>query len=559
MKIIDWLFGSRCAACGRRSRTRRHADQSAGAGRFLCGGCHEKGEAERRERAEQKRREEERIRKDEAAKAARDTERPSQALEGGRALPEPAPVLVRCDLWKNTGVNPQELAPKPKPGPTSDVRELVQRLKHTDGTVRRVAAEGLGRIGPRASEAVPALVVALIDINREIRLAAKEALRTIDHAWQQHDQIASAVAVLVEHLGSRRSETCQAAAEVLGQLGSPAVTALSQALQAPESVPRRDTRRLWAARALGWIGPPARAAIPALVQTLSAEESYVIEAAADALAKMGPAAQEAMSALIQTLGHWNPSVREAVACALGRAGAEAKAAVPALIELLAPQQERVRDVAAEALVQIGPPAAPALRRVLVDRIDAVRLAKERALKERPEGVLSLFYQELANRDGPVRQLAAKVLSRIESATPDVCPPAAHDEPGEGDARFQCAKAEAEQEIVNEVVPRLLKLWRVEELRETARRAPGAFLSFYRMLGEEFDRAVDVIKSQKARRMLKEWFDRMLDEEFDRAVYIIKNQEACRMLNEEFDRAVDVLVTRKLLEKIALAAGLKTFA
>jgi HEAT repeat protein len=274
------------------------------------------------------------------------------------------------------------------------------------------------------------------------------------------------------------------------------------------------------------------------VQALSAEQSYVSEAATDALAKMAPAAQEAISALIQALGHWNPNVREAVARALGRAGVEAVAAVPALIELLAPQQERVRDVAAEALVQIGPPAAPALRRVLAERIDTVRLAKERALKERPEGALSLFYQDLANRDGPVRQLAAKVLSRIESATPDVCPPSAQDEPGEEDARFQCAKAEAEQEIVNEVVPRLLKLWRQEELIEIARRAPSAFLSFYRMLEEEFDWAGDVIKNQEARRS--------------------KRQINRQMLEEELDRAIDVLETCKRLEEIALAAGHKTF-
>jgi hypothetical protein len=58
MKFFNWVFGSKCDACGRRSRTPKHLDQSSAAPRELCECCHDKVEIERKRKEEQRREEE---------------------------------------------------------------------------------------------------------------------------------------------------------------------------------------------------------------------------------------------------------------------------------------------------------------------------------------------------------------------------------------------------------------------------------------------------------------------------------------------------------------------
>jgi HEAT repeat protein len=52
-------------------------------------------------------------------------------------------------------------------------------LKDKDEEVRRYAAKALGNIGPKAKEAVPALIEALKDENLDVRYYAQEALNKI--------------------------------------------------------------------------------------------------------------------------------------------------------------------------------------------------------------------------------------------------------------------------------------------------------------------------------------------------------------------------------------------
>lgn len=325
-------------------------------------------------------------------------------------------VLVRGDLWKNTA-GTEGLAVQPNMGPAIDIAELMQRLRHNKPATRRSAAEVLGRIGSKASVAVPSLVVALADGVNEVRSAAKEALINIDQAWPKHEQITSVVVMLVEKLASSRSEECQAAAEVLVQIGVAAVAPLGQALQGPDDSEKSEIRQLWAARALGWIGPQAQSAVPALARTLSSEHRHLREAAAVALAKIGPAAKAAVPALTAALADWDESIRQAAARALGRIGAGAGGAAAALIALLPDRHEKVCTAAADALAEMGPSAIEA---------------------------------------GPDRELAVKLLRRLESTTnADGCCPSLPD--SDAEARFQRAKAEAEQEIADKVLGPLLEL------------------------------------------------------------------------------------------------------
>ena len=109
--------------------------------------------------------------------------------------------------------------------------------------------------------------------------------------------------------------------------------------------------------ALGRIGPPAKAAVPALVAALKDPESLVHEAAAEALGSIGPEARQAIPALQQAARQWEP--RDSFMGlrvdhpALVPAGAlvriDPQAAVPLLDLLIA---EATRDQPSSAAIRI---------------------------------------------------------------------------------------------------------------------------------------------------------------------------------------------------------------
>jgi HEAT repeat protein len=133
-----------------------------------------------------------------------------------------------------------------------------------------------------------------------------------------------------------------------------------------------------AAESLGKIGPPASAAVPALIAMLQTEDRLQ---AVKALIRFKTAARDAAPALIATLKDSSPEVRWNACEALG--DMQAKAAIPALEELLADPEAKVREHAAEALSEIGSDAraaVPTLRRLLADPDAGVRDEAIKALK-----------------------------------------------------------------------------------------------------------------------------------------------------------------------------------
>jgi len=113
------------------------------------------------------------------------------------------------------------------------------------------------------------------------------------------------------------------------------------------------------ARALGALGPIASPSVPALVATLSHEDSYVRVYAAEALATIGPKAGVAAKDLAKALDDPTPGVRWAAAEALARIGPAAQSAVPRLIEALSDEFLYVRICAAGALGSLGSKAQAA--------------------------------------------------------------------------------------------------------------------------------------------------------------------------------------------------------
>ncbi len=161
---------------------------------------------------------------------------------------------------------------------------LIQALKQHNEMVAKWAALALGKIGPGAKDAVPALIDAMKGGDWDMRCCAAEALGQIGPGAK------AAVPALEEALKDEHARFY--AAEALAKLGLPdkALPVLIALLE-HESPSFRKA----AAKTLGEIGPPAKAAVPALREALKDKTHYVRKAAAAALKKIqaAPATRKA--------------------------------------------------------------------------------------------------------------------------------------------------------------------------------------------------------------------------------------------------------------------------
>jgi HEAT repeat protein len=119
-------------------------------------------------------------------------------------------------------------------------------------------------------------------------------------------------------------------------------------------------RRL-ASHALAEIGPAAREAVPALIETLQDPESFVSVWAAAALARVQPDNPEAIHALVAGTHDGIYFVRSLAAWHLGRLGPAhpgIKSVVPELRELLNDSDPSVRAEALVAMENLAGKGAP---------------------------------------------------------------------------------------------------------------------------------------------------------------------------------------------------------
>jgi hypothetical protein len=110
--------------------------------------------------------------------------------------------------------------------------------------------------------------------------------------------------------------------------------------------------RFSAINAVGKIGPEAREAIPALIETIRQTRNHdkrILLACNYALLAMG---KEIVPNMISLLKDDEWEMRRGAAWILGKLGPEAKDAVPALTEALSDSNPAVRTKAAEALKKI---------------------------------------------------------------------------------------------------------------------------------------------------------------------------------------------------------------
>ena len=256
------------------------------------------------------------------------------------------------------------------------VRVLVETLAGGDVPERCVAALTLGRMGPRAKDAVPALVEALVDPHPHVAEAAASALKRIAATTSSAADTPTpppgpvppespAVIDLKDMMRHEDASLRRIAVVALGEarfVGRDAIPELVEGLEDKDEAVRRE-----AARALGKIG--ASAAVPSLVVALSdAPDDLARASAAEALGRIGPRATVAIPGLIAALKHADDGVCDAAARALVMIGLRA---APALIEAVTDFDRRLRLRAAAVLTEIVSATHEALPSVSPPQMDPV--------------------------------------------------------------------------------------------------------------------------------------------------------------------------------------------
>jgi HEAT repeat protein len=213
-----------------------------------------------------------------------------------------------------------------------------------------------------------------------------------------------------------------------------AVPALVRAL---ESRPARWKAE--AARALGFLGGDARAAVPALVRALGSDDKWVRRAAAETLGGVGP---EVVPQLTRLLGNANARVREGAARALGQVGFAARPAVGGLKKLLKDPESTVRTQSALALWTVDQDTLDSLATLKLvltdvdnrDRWEVIEAFGIVGVEARPpvKGLLEVLYKALKDRDARVRVQAVKWLWR-RTGEARIVVPLLRDVVGERDA------------------------------------------------------------------------------------------------------------------------------
>ncbi|MCE5228347.1 HEAT repeat domain-containing protein [bacterium] len=226
------------------------------------------------------------------------------------------------------------LAPAPKaPRTTQTLAQLIERLKGSDAGVCKNAAETLGKMGPSAAAAVPALAAA----TRDARKRAHD--RTIGNAYEWNWAAVEAM-------------------QALGAIGSPAAEAampeLLDALYDPDS-----QIRYWAVKNLAGIGRPRSTVLPLLVRMLNDNDDEIRRAAAEGLGALGPAAAPVLPQLLETYRDDPHGVSRDLIWPIAQI--DQTAALPLLIEgVNDPEKGNIRRLYAEILGDMGPAAAPAI-------------------------------------------------------------------------------------------------------------------------------------------------------------------------------------------------------
>ncbi len=262
--------------------------------------------------------------------------------------PEAVPAMIESLKDPDWSVEGLERA-----GPAA-VPDLVKAIETTGlDRIRQGSATALGRIGPEADAALPALIRAADDADPDTRIAVAKALSAIAPAAE------TGIPALIKLLTSREAPVRTAAATALGEFDNVSTsvqqTLISALLDGEASV------RLAAAGSLVRHGAEAKVVTPTLVKLLTDEDPQICLDTIELFGEMGPAADDAIPALVTAMGlrkgvsagFGGYSISQSVPWTMAKVG---PVAVPSLIDALQHEDSQIRGHAAQALGRIGSPA-----------------------------------------------------------------------------------------------------------------------------------------------------------------------------------------------------------
>jgi HEAT repeat protein/S1-C subfamily serine protease len=239
------------------------------------------------------------------------------------------------------------------PDARSALPALLKAAKDTDAGVRQNALRALGKFGSENKEAVvPVLAAAIKDSNRDVRLAAGEAVASLG-AFGTSD-----IPLLLDLLKHPDADVRASAARALGQIGRAAKTALPALLEAMKGGDK--SVRKAGIEAVASIGGPPKQLVPLFTDALTESDKSLVRSAVQALAKFGPEAKDAVPQLAPLLADNDKELRKSVAITLAKIGPDAKAAVSNLADALKETDADFRTEVLNALAAIGPPAKAAV-------------------------------------------------------------------------------------------------------------------------------------------------------------------------------------------------------
>jgi HEAT repeat protein len=225
---------------------------------------------------------------------------------------EPAvPALLRVLSQVRMDPNPSGAASLAlvRLGPTA-VPHLVKTLSDPKSELRERCVMILWDMGPPARAAVPALAKAMNDRDARLQVYAACAITAIDPKNQAAVPVLTS---LLKHEDSYIREHAGYGLKNVGPAARVAVPNLVEALRAEKQV----GTRIGLAEALAWLDPGNQMAVAALVDALKGTHSdYIRTTALRALGKLGPRAKAVLPAIRAALEDKSAAVRKAAAEAL---------------------------------------------------------------------------------------------------------------------------------------------------------------------------------------------------------------------------------------------------
>jgi tetratricopeptide (TPR) repeat protein len=294
---------------------------------------------------------------------------------------------------------------------TSAGPRLVEMLKDEDEGVAAQAAKALGSMGPKGRVAVPALIAALGDPRKVVRVNAMQSMRDLK-IDREH------VPLMLAALQSDNKTQAEAANDLLDKVGNLGADAVPELLRIAAQNPDRPNDGIQ--RTLIIIGEPALMPVAmALREFLKrpAEQQgrWELLFLHNTLRCLAPSATNRINELAALVKQQADTRVTGFQEALSASG---PAALPALTDMLCSTSSTVRCNAAYCVFQMGAVALP-LEPVLIERARAaendemrlVMMALARIGTRSRESV-ELFVKGLDNEDGIIARDSAQALGQL---------------------------------------------------------------------------------------------------------------------------------------------------